>query len=166
MTQQWGRKQRDEKRESYNRRTRLRPPFSLLFWRSKFEYQTSITFTVAAVNVSYIMPAGMSWGRYMTFAASAIASMLLGASLVHSYYKPDLVSSVESYLVPFQTPLWWELGIRLVCTCILFQSLLGNTLATNIVSFPDYLCLQFLHTAQIKSWKHETRVPHIPKLPY
>jgi len=36
------------------------------------------------------MPAGMNWGQYLTFAASAIASMLLGASLVHNYYKPSL----------------------------------------------------------------------------
>ena len=38
------------------------------------------------------MPAGMTWMRYLTFAASALASMFLGASVVHSYYKPNLVS--------------------------------------------------------------------------
>ena len=38
------------------------------------------------------MPAGMTWSRYLKFAVSALASMLLGASVVHNYYKPKLVS--------------------------------------------------------------------------
>ena len=38
------------------------------------------------------MPAGMTWARYLTFAASALGSMMLGASVVHNYYKPKMVS--------------------------------------------------------------------------
>lgn len=40
-----------------------------------------------------VMPAGLSWARYLTFTVSALASMSLGASIVHNYYKPNLVSS-------------------------------------------------------------------------
>lgn len=34
------------------------------------------------------MPAGVSWGSYLSFTASAMISMLAGAQLVHQYYKP------------------------------------------------------------------------------
>lgn len=34
------------------------------------------------------MPAGVSWGNYLSFTAFAMISMLAGAQLVHQYYKP------------------------------------------------------------------------------
>ena len=38
------------------------------------------------------MPAGVSWTRYLTFFAAALASALAGSQMVHLYYKPSLVS--------------------------------------------------------------------------
>ena len=40
-----------------------------------------------------IMPAGVSWGRYLTFLVASLASALAGSQVVHLYYKPSLVSS-------------------------------------------------------------------------
>lgn len=34
------------------------------------------------------MPAGVTWGQYMTFSAAAMLSMLAGSQLVHQHYKP------------------------------------------------------------------------------
>lgn len=36
------------------------------------------------------MPAGVSWGRYLTFLAASVASALAGSQVVHLYYKPSL----------------------------------------------------------------------------
>ncbi len=43
------------------------------------------------------MPAGSSWGRYLSFQASALFSAVLGAQLVHYIYRPldDLPQLVE-----------------------------------------------------------------------
>lgn len=40
------------------------------------------------------MPFGMSWGHYLTFTSAALGSMFLGASVVHHYYKPNLVRRI------------------------------------------------------------------------
>lgn len=45
------------------------------------------------------MPAGLSWPRYLAFLTVSMGSMLAGASLVHNYYKPSLVSRSCSSLV-------------------------------------------------------------------
>ncbi len=55
------------------------------------------------------MPGGMSWPSYLTFASTAILTMLLGASVVHNIYKPDLVSSKHLLKV------WLKLLTRLRC---------------------------------------------------
>lgn len=34
------------------------------------------------------MPAGVSWGQYISFSLSAMLSMLAGSQLVHNHYKP------------------------------------------------------------------------------
>ena len=34
----------------------------------------------------------MSWGYYLSFTGAALVSLLLGASAVHNYYKPSVVS--------------------------------------------------------------------------
>ncbi|XP_041977287.1 protein brawnin [Aricia agestis] len=34
------------------------------------------------------MPAGVSWPRYLTFAAAAFASMITGSQIVHLHYRP------------------------------------------------------------------------------
>lgn len=39
-----------------------------------------------------IMPAGVSWTRYLTFFAACLASALAGSQMVHLYCKPSLVS--------------------------------------------------------------------------
>lgn len=36
------------------------------------------------------MPAGVSWGRYLTFFAASLASALAGSQVVHLYYRPSL----------------------------------------------------------------------------
>ncbi|XP_020660092.1 ubiquinol-cytochrome c reductase complex assembly factor 6 [Pogona vitticeps] len=36
------------------------------------------------------MPAGLSWGRYLTMLSAALLTMLAGAQVVHQYYRPDL----------------------------------------------------------------------------
>ena len=41
--------------------------------------------------LTYLMPAGVSWGRYLTFLAASLASALAGSQMVHVYYKPSLV---------------------------------------------------------------------------
>ena len=39
------------------------------------------------------MPYQMSWGYFLSFAGSALVSVFLGASVVHNYYKPSVVSA-------------------------------------------------------------------------
>ncbi|XP_028165867.1 ubiquinol-cytochrome-c reductase complex assembly factor 6 [Ostrinia nubilalis] len=34
------------------------------------------------------MPAGVTWGQYLTFSFAAMFSMLAGSQLVHQHYKP------------------------------------------------------------------------------
>jgi hypothetical protein len=34
------------------------------------------------------MPAGVSWPQYLKFFAASMVSMLLGAQVVHVYYRP------------------------------------------------------------------------------
>lgn len=34
------------------------------------------------------MPAGVTWGQYLTFSSAAMLSMLAGSQVVHQYYKP------------------------------------------------------------------------------
>ncbi|XP_030024291.1 protein brawnin [Manduca sexta] len=34
------------------------------------------------------MPAGVSWGQYISFSVAAMLSMLAGSQVVHQYYKP------------------------------------------------------------------------------
>lgn len=43
------------------------------------------------------MPAGVSWGQYLKFMSGALVTMLVGAQLVHMYYKPleDLDKYIE-----------------------------------------------------------------------
>lgn len=42
------------------------------------------------------MPAGVSWGRYITFAITAMLSMMAGSQVVHIYYKP--LSDLDKYI--------------------------------------------------------------------
>lgn len=44
------------------------------------------------------MPAGVSWGQYMKFMASALLAMMAGSQAVHMYYKPldDLPTYIEN----------------------------------------------------------------------
>lgn len=44
------------------------------------------------------MPAGVSWGQYMKFMASALLAMMAGSQAVHMYYKPldDLPAYIEN----------------------------------------------------------------------
>ncbi|XP_045491432.1 protein brawnin [Colias croceus] len=46
------------------------------------------------------MPAGVSWGQYISFSISAMLSMLAGSQLVHLQYKPliDLHKYIEKEL--------------------------------------------------------------------
>jgi hypothetical protein len=37
------------------------------------------------------MPAGMPWGSYLKVFTASMISMLAGATMVHNYYKPNLV---------------------------------------------------------------------------
>lgn len=37
-----------------------------------------------------MMPAGVSWGRYLTFLAATLASALAGSQMVHLYYRPSM----------------------------------------------------------------------------
>lgn len=48
--------------------------------------------------VTTAMPAGISWSRYLTFLTASMLSMFAGASVVHNYFKPNLVST---WLIPF-----------------------------------------------------------------
>lgn len=43
------------------------------------------------------MPAGVSWGKYITFTTCALLSMFAGSEVVHRYYRPlrDLNAYVE-----------------------------------------------------------------------
>ncbi|EDW30504.1 GL26822 [Drosophila persimilis] len=43
------------------------------------------------------MPAGVSWGQYTKFLASAMLAMMAGSQAVHLYYKPleDLPVYIE-----------------------------------------------------------------------
>ena len=50
------------------------------------------------------MPVGLTWKGYISFTTLAIISMLLGGSLVHNIYKPDLVC-----------------GMWYVCSLVLFK---------------------------------------------
>lgn len=34
------------------------------------------------------MPAGVTWGQYISFSIAAMLSMLAGSQLVHQHYKP------------------------------------------------------------------------------
>lgn len=34
------------------------------------------------------MPAGVTWGQYLSFSAAAMISMLAGSQIVHQHYKP------------------------------------------------------------------------------
>ncbi|CAK1582004.1 unnamed protein product [Parnassius mnemosyne] len=34
------------------------------------------------------MPAGATWGQYISFSIAAMLSMLTGSQVVHQYYKP------------------------------------------------------------------------------
>ncbi|XP_034840073.1 ubiquinol-cytochrome c reductase complex assembly factor 6 [Maniola hyperantus] len=34
------------------------------------------------------MPAGVTWGQYITFSTTALLTMLAGSQVVHLYYKP------------------------------------------------------------------------------
>ncbi|XP_037973856.1 protein brawnin [Plutella xylostella] len=34
------------------------------------------------------MPAGVSWGQYISFSVAAMASMLAGSQIVHQHYRP------------------------------------------------------------------------------
>lgn len=42
------------------------------------------------------MPVGVSWGRYLTFWAAAMASMMAGSQVVHTYYRP--LDDLEQYV--------------------------------------------------------------------
>ncbi|XP_073944113.1 ubiquinol-cytochrome c reductase complex assembly factor 6 sloth 2 [Choristoneura fumiferana] len=42
------------------------------------------------------MPAGVTWGQYISFSAAAMFSMLAGSQLVHQYYKP--LQDLNEYL--------------------------------------------------------------------
>ncbi|RDD43154.1 Uncharacterized protein C12orf73-like protein [Trichoplax sp. H2] len=37
------------------------------------------------------MPANVTWSRYILTITASVVSMLAGASVVHNYYKPNLV---------------------------------------------------------------------------
>ena len=39
------------------------------------------------------MPGGFSVGQYVSLCLISISSMLLGGSITHNYYKPDLVGN-------------------------------------------------------------------------
>ncbi|XP_013186493.2 ubiquinol-cytochrome-c reductase complex assembly factor 6 [Amyelois transitella] len=49
------------------------------------------------------MPAGVSWGQYLTFTAAAMISMLTGSQVVHQYYRPlqDLHNYINEELNNF-----------------------------------------------------------------
>ncbi|XP_047510141.1 uncharacterized protein LOC125053018 [Pieris napi] len=34
------------------------------------------------------MPAGVTWGQYISFTVAAMLSMLAGSQIVHNHYKP------------------------------------------------------------------------------
>lgn len=44
------------------------------------------------------MPAGVSWGRYLSFTAAAMVSMFAGSHVVHTFYRPldDLPQYVKT----------------------------------------------------------------------
>uniref|UniRef100_A0A1A9W1X0 Uncharacterized protein n=1 Tax=Glossina brevipalpis TaxID=37001 RepID=A0A1A9W1X0_9MUSC len=42
------------------------------------------------------MPAGVSWGSYMKYMSCALISMLVGAQIVHMYYKP--LADLDKYI--------------------------------------------------------------------
>lgn len=43
------------------------------------------------------MPAGVSWGRYLSFCAASMVSMLVGSQIVHRYYRP--LDDINLYVV-------------------------------------------------------------------
>ncbi|KAL0841993.1 hypothetical protein ABMA28_014214 [Loxostege sticticalis] len=49
------------------------------------------------------MPAGVTWGQYLTFSFSAMLSMLAGSQLVHQHYRPlqDLNDYIKNELKNF-----------------------------------------------------------------
>ena len=49
------------------------------------------------------MPFGMSWSRYLIFTSAALGSMFLGASVVHHFYKPNLVLQLSVLMCPLCT---------------------------------------------------------------
>lgn len=42
------------------------------------------------------MPAGVTWGQYISFSAAAMLSMLAGSQIVHQYYQP--LKNLNEYL--------------------------------------------------------------------
>ncbi|CAM4454713.1 unnamed protein product, partial [Caretta caretta] len=38
----------------------------------------------------FIMPAGVSWPRYLKMLSASTLAMFAGAEVVHRYYRPDL----------------------------------------------------------------------------
>lgn len=38
------------------------------------------------------MPAGVTWSKYLKFLGASLLSMFAGATVVHNYFKPSLVS--------------------------------------------------------------------------
>ncbi|XP_059054298.1 ubiquinol-cytochrome-c reductase complex assembly factor 6 [Achroia grisella] len=49
------------------------------------------------------MPAGVTWGQYISFSVAAMVSMLMGSQVVHLYYKPlqDLNKYIDKELKNF-----------------------------------------------------------------
>lgn len=56
------------------------------------------------------MPAGRSWGQYLSVLGVSLASMMAGASAVHAYYRPDLTLP-ESIEKPTVAPEGGFIGI-------------------------------------------------------
>lgn len=42
------------------------------------------------------MPAGVSWGKYLTFSTAALFTMFAGAQTVHVFYRP--LDDLEKYV--------------------------------------------------------------------
>lgn len=49
------------------------------------------------------MPAGVTWGQYITFSISALLTMLAGSQVVHLHYRPlvDLNKYINKELVDY-----------------------------------------------------------------
>ncbi|XP_026758031.2 protein brawnin [Galleria mellonella] len=49
------------------------------------------------------MPAGVTWGQYISFSVAAMTSMLAGSQVVHLYYRPlqDLNKYIDKELKNF-----------------------------------------------------------------